>query len=88
MNVGKEHFDKAEDWLRQAIQTDEKDKMKWFLAGDHVVLSDLHERKGEKSKAEENLQTAINIFKQCGADGWVRRIERQLTMPPIPHDTR
>jgi hypothetical protein len=30
------------------------------------------------SKVKENLDKAINIFKECGADGWVEKYEKDL----------
>jgi hypothetical protein len=37
-----------------------------------------HKRKGEPSRAKETLNKAIEIFKECGADGWVERYEKEL----------
>jgi len=38
----------------------------------------LFKRKGDLPKAKENLNKAIEIFKKCGADGWVERYEKEL----------
>ncbi len=37
-------------------------------------------RKGDQSKAKENLNKAIEIFKKCGADGWVEKYEKELAL--------
>jgi hypothetical protein len=37
-------------------------------------------RKGDQSKAKENLGRAIEIFKECGADGWVQKYEKDLAV--------
>ena len=29
-------------------------------------------------QAKEKLQTAIDIMKECGADGWVKKYEAEL----------
>jgi hypothetical protein len=34
--------------------------------------------KDDRSKAKENLCKAIEIFKECGADGWVDKYEKEL----------
>jgi len=34
--------------------------------------------KGDPSKAKENLNNSIEIFKECGAEGWVERYENEL----------
>jgi len=39
--------------------------------GDHALYAELFKRKGDQSKAKENLNKAIEILKECGADGWV-----------------
>jgi hypothetical protein len=32
----------------------------------------------DQSKAKEALNKAIEIFKKCGADGWVKKNEKEL----------
>jgi hypothetical protein len=34
--------------------------------------------KGDQSKAKENLNKAIDILKECGAEGWVEKYEKEL----------
>ena len=50
----------------------------WYLAGDYALYAELLKRKGEQPKARENLSKAIEIFKECGADGWVDKYEKEL----------
>jgi len=38
----------------------------------------LFKRKGDLPKARERLNKGIEIFKECGADGWVERYEKEL----------
>ena len=49
------------------------------MAMDHAVYSDLFIKNGDIAKAKENLNKAIDIFKECGADGWVEKYEKKLT---------
>ena len=35
-------------------------------------------RSGDLPKAKENLNKAIEIFTECGADGWVDKYEKEL----------
>jgi hypothetical protein len=35
-------------------------------------------RQGETFKAKEQLGRAIDIYKECGADGWVTRAEVEM----------
>jgi hypothetical protein len=50
----------------------------WNLAHDYALYAELFKRKGEQSKVKENLTKAIEIFKECGADGWVEKYEKEL----------
>ena len=35
-------------------------------------------RKGDLSQAKDSLNTAIEILKECGADGWVEKAQEAL----------
>jgi hypothetical protein len=48
------------------------------LAKDYSVYADLFKRKDDIPKAKENLAKAIGLFKECGADGWVEKYEKEL----------
>ena len=52
--------------------------MRWHLGRDFAVYAELFKRKGNQSKARENLNKAIEILKECGADGWVEKYEKEL----------
>ena len=40
--------------------------------------AEFFKKKGDPARARENLLTAIGIFRECGADGWVERYEKEL----------
>jgi hypothetical protein len=75
-----ERTDEAEKWIVQAIEADSKNGMRWHLGRDHTIYAQLCDRKGDLSKAQENLVTAIEIFKECGSDGWVDKFEKKLAV--------
>jgi hypothetical protein len=52
----------------------------WNLGQDYALYTDLFKRKGDQSKAKENLGKAIQILKECGADGWVEKYEKELVV--------
>ena len=79
LNIGGSHMSPAENWIKKAIEGDKRNGLLWQLARDYVVYSELFKRKGDQSEAKENLRKAINIFKECGADGWVDKYEKELT---------
>ncbi len=72
------YMNKAEDWINKAIETDKSNGFMFFLGQDYALYAELFKRKGELSKAKENLNRAIEIFKECGADGWVKKYEEEL----------
>ena len=78
INIDDQHMNEAEDWIEKAIDADTKNGMMFSLGMDHALYSELFRRKGELSKAKENLNNAIEIFKECGADGWVKKYEVEL----------
>jgi hypothetical protein len=49
------------------------------MGKDYALYADLFNRKGAKSKAKEALRNAIEIYKECGADGWVKKAELELS---------
>ena len=52
--------------------------MMWNLAQDYALYAELFKRKGDLSKAKQNLSKAIKILTECGADGWVEKYEKEL----------
>ena len=54
--------------------------MMWSLAQVYALYAEFYKRKNDPSKARENLNKAIEIFKECGADGWVERYEKELVL--------
>jgi len=78
LNIDDKHISEAEDWIKKAIEADSRNGMRWHLAKDYALYADLFKRKGDISKAKDNLNKAIEIFKECGADGWVTRTEEAL----------
>ena len=79
LNIDEEHMSEAEDWIKKAIGADGTNGMRWHLARDHAAYAELFKRKGDPAKAKHNLNKAIEIFKECGADGWVTRTQEALT---------
>jgi hypothetical protein len=78
LNLDDQHISEAEDWVKRSIETNQKYGMMWNLAKDYALYADLFKRKDDLPKAKENLTNAIEIFKECGADGWVEKYEKEL----------
>jgi tetratricopeptide (TPR) repeat protein len=82
LNIDDQHMPEAEGWIKKAIETHEQDGMMWYLATDYALYTELFKKKGDLEKAKENLSKAIGIFKECGADGWVKKHEEELASLP------
>jgi predicted ATPase len=78
LNIDDQHISEAEHWIQKAIEADQRNRMMFHLGKDYALYAELFKRKGDKAKARENLGKAIEILKECGADGWVVKYEKEL----------
>jgi tetratricopeptide (TPR) repeat protein len=78
LKIDDQHISEAEHWIRKAIEADQRNRMMFHLGKDYALYAELFKRKGDRLKAQENLGKAIEIFKECGADGWVTKAEKDL----------
>lgn len=78
MHIDDQHMTEAEAWINRAIEFNTRNETKWELARDYAIYADWYKKKGDMSVAREQLTKAIGLFKECGADGWVEKYERQL----------
>ena len=78
LNMDNRHLSEAEDWIRKALVADKNNGTMWSLACDYAFYAELCKRKGDPNKAKENLNKAIEIFTECGADGWQNKAEEEM----------
>jgi tetratricopeptide (TPR) repeat protein len=78
LHIDNDHLSDAEVWFQKAIEADRRNGLRWNLARDHAFYADFFKKKGDIQGAKEQLIKAIEIFRECGADGWVTRTEREL----------
>jgi len=78
LNMDNDHFSDAGVWFQKAIEADTKNGFRWELAMDHACYADWFKKKGDIQGAKEQLTKAIDIFRECGADGWVTRTAKTL----------
>jgi hypothetical protein len=78
LNIDDQHLSESDHWIQKAIEADQRNRMMFHLGKDYALHADLFKRKGERLKARENLGKAIEILKECGADGWVEKYEKEL----------
>ena len=80
LNMDDRHIGEAEHWIQKAMETDQRNGMRFHLGNDYALCAELFKRKGDRLKTRENLGKAIEILKECGADGWVSKYEKELAL--------
>lgn len=77
LNIDDNYLSEADDWIRQAIEADQRNGMHFQLGKDYALYAELFKKKKGIVRARENLDIAIDIFKECGADGWAQKYKNQ-----------
>jgi hypothetical protein len=72
-------MEKARIALKKAIEADTRNGTRWSLAMDYLAYADLLETARSETIARDNQIKALEVFNECGADGWSREVERRLT---------
>jgi len=80
LNMDNDHLSDAGVWFRKAIEADTKNGFRWQVAMDHACYADWFKKKGDIKGVKEQLTKAIDIFRECGADGWVEKYEKELVL--------
>jgi class 3 adenylate cyclase/tetratricopeptide (TPR) repeat protein len=78
LHIDDHHMTEAEEWIRRSIDFDVMHAIPWNLGKDHTLYADWFKKKGDIQGAKEQLTKAIDIFRECGADGWVEKYEKEL----------
>ena len=78
MNLDNGYLPEAQAWIQKGIEEDQRNGMRFCLGRDYALYAEWFKRNGDRSVARENLGRAIEIMKECGADGWVEKYEKEL----------
>ena len=78
LNIDDRHMSEAEEWVKKAIEADKRNGMMWELGSAHALYAELLKRKGDLPGAKEKLSKAIEIYRECGADGWLKKAQEDL----------
>jgi tetratricopeptide (TPR) repeat protein len=78
LHIDDDHLSDAGVWFKKAIEADTRNGFRWQLATDHALYSEWFKKKGDIQGTKEQLTQAIDLFRECGADGWVTRTEQEL----------
>ena len=76
LNIDDQHIIEAERWIMKAIAADNNYGMTFHLGWDYALYAELFKRKGDQSKAKENLNKAIEIYKECVLMDGLRRLKK------------
>ena len=79
LDIDDGHMPEAEAWIQKAIEADQRNRMMFHLGKDYALYAEWHKRNSNRPVARENLGRAIEIFKECGADGWVEKYEKEMS---------
>jgi hypothetical protein len=79
-NVDNQHIADAESWIMKAIDADRTNGMNFYLGRDYIQYYNILKRNGDRVNAREKLGKAIAVFRECGADGWVEKYEKELSV--------
>jgi hypothetical protein len=52
----------------------------WSLACDYAFYAELCRLKGDLIKARESLNRSIDIFTECGAEGWQNKAKEEMAL--------
>jgi tetratricopeptide (TPR) repeat protein len=78
LNLGDPYSAEAEQWMQEAIKEDARNRMQFHLGLDHALYGEFFKRQGDRTRAQEQLEKAIEILRGCGADGWVEKYSKEL----------
>ncbi len=80
LNIDDQRLAEAEDWISKAIEADSHNGTLLNLGRNYALYAELYRRKGERNKARTALNKAIEVYKECGSDGFLKRAEDRLAL--------
>ncbi len=78
LNMDGQDVAEAEDWITKAIEADKDNGVQLNLGKNYALHAELLQRKGDSEAARKNMHKAIELFRNCGADGTLRNAEKKL----------
>ena len=84
LNIDNRHMNEAEEWIKKAIEADKRNSMRFCVGRDFASYGELLKRKGDLPGAKEKLNKAIDIYRECGANGWVKKAQEDLAQMAKP----
>jgi len=78
LNLGIDHFSESEKWIQKAIDANTRNGMNFILGMDYALYGDYFKRTGDSIKARNKIGKAIEILRECGADWWAEKYQKEL----------
>ena len=78
LKIDNDRIAESENRINKAIEIDKSNGVLINLGKNYALYAELFKRKGGQFDAKENLKKAIEIFRNCGADGWAVKVENEL----------
>ena len=78
LNIDDQHMSEAGEWISKAIEINTQNGTRFYLGQSHHLYSEFYQKQDNLPQAREQVNKAIDIMKECGADGWVERYEKEL----------
>ena len=78
INMDPAFIPKAESLVKSAIAADQRNDTKWCLGQDYAIYAEVCRFKKDQGGERDNLCKAVEIFSECGADGWVAFYKSRL----------
>ena len=79
LSLGSSHHAEAEQWIQKAIDADAGNGLKMNLGWNYALYGDFFKRQGDRIKAQNEIGKAVKILRECSADGWVEKYEKELS---------
>jgi tetratricopeptide (TPR) repeat protein len=79
LHANEQSISSAEFWIEKAIKANTQNGMRCDLGWDYILYSEFFLKMARLGEARDCINRAIGIFKMCGADGWVKKLEERLS---------
>jgi len=77
--MNNQHHEEAEEWINKAIEINTQNGTRFFLGQNYHLYFQFLKAGNKLPQAREQMTNAIEVMKECGADGWVELYEKELT---------
>lgn len=78
LNLDETYTNETEEWINKTIETCQKNGTIHDLGRVFRLKAELYTRKDDLVEAEVNFHRAIDIMRECGAEGWVEKYAKEL----------